>query len=200
MLGGPTAQELQNAALASRPDSWQATEVGFDHPTISGRIGYRPNEAWNFGVSASEGSYLLPEVEPTLPRRTDVGDYHQILLGQDIGYAVHHLQFWAEFYEVRFQLPRIGDADMFAYYLEAKYKFTPQLFGAVRWNQEFFDTVPDRAGNAIRWGHDIWRIDASIAYRFTAHTQLKLQYSFQDVTGDSRDLRHLFAAQFTVRF
>ena len=49
-----------------------------------------------------------------------------------------------------FQVPRVGDADTFAYYLEGKYKFTPQLFGALRWNQQLFATVPDGLGGSAR--------------------------------------------------
>jgi hypothetical protein len=194
------AVEVKNSALASRPKSWDAIQIGFDHPTVSGRIGFRPNPAWNFGVSASDGPYFRPEAAPTLPVGRGIGDYREFLIGQDISYALHHLQLWAEFYEVRFQVPRVGNADTFAYYLEGKYKFTPQLFGAMRWNQQLFATVPDGAGGSARWGHDLWRIDTSLAYRFTAHTQLKLQYSFQDTNSDSRDLGHTLAAQFTVRF
>lgn len=177
-----------------------ATQIGFEHPTFSGRIGFQPNQAWNLGVSASDGPYFRPEAAPTLPVGRTIGDYHEFLLGQDISYAVHHLQLWAEFYQVRFQVPRVGNADTFAYYFEGKYKFTPQLFGALRWNQQLFGTVPDGAGGSMRWGHDLWRIDTSLGYRFTAHTQLKLQYSFQDENSDSRDLVHTLAAQFTLRF
>lgn len=194
------AVEAKNSALASRPKSWDATEIGFDHPTVSGRIGYRPNQAWNFGLSASDGPYFRPEAEVTLPPGRSIGDYSELLIGQDISYAIHHLQLWAEFYEVRFQVPRVGDADTFAYFLEGKYKFTPQFFGAMRWNQQLFATISDGAGGSVRWGHDLWRMDTSLGYRFTAHTQLKLQYSFQDTNSDSRDLRHTLAAQFTVRF
>lgn len=194
------AVEIKNSALASRPKSWDATQIGFEHPTFSGRVGFQPDQAWNFGVSASDGPYFRPEAAPTLPVGRTIGDFHEFLLGQDISYAFHHLQLWAEFYQVRFQVPRVGDADTFAYYLEAKYKFTPQLFGAMRWNQQLFGTVPDGAGGSMRWGHDLWRIDTSLGYRFTAHTQLKLQYSFQDETSDSRDLVHTLAAQFTLRF
>jgi hypothetical protein len=194
------AVEVKNSALSSRPKSWDATEIGFENPTVSGRIGFQPNPAWNFGISASDGTYLRPEAEATLPPGRSIGDYHEILLGQDISYAFHHLQLWAEFYEVRFQVPRIGDADTFAYYLEGKYKFTPQLFAALRWNQQLFSMVPDGMGGSARWGHDLWRIDTSLGYRFTAHTQLKLQYSFQDENSDSRDLVHTLAAQLTLRF
>jgi len=194
------AVEVKNAAVASRPNSWDATEVGFSHPTVSGRIGYRPNQAWNFGLSASDGPYFRPEAASTLPAGRSLGDYHEFLLGQDISYALHHLQLWAEFYEVRFQVPRVGNADTFAYFLEGKYKFTPQFFGAMRWNQQLFSTISDGAGGSIRWGHDLWRVDTSLGYRFTAHTQLKLQYSFQETNSDSRDLAHTLAAQFTLRF
>jgi hypothetical protein len=194
------AVEIKNSALASRPKSWDATQIGFEHPTFSGRIGFQPNQTWNFGVSGSDGPYLRPQSEMTLPIGRSIGDYHEYLLGQDISYALHHLQLWAEFYQVRFQVPRVGNADTYAYYLEGKYKFTPQFFGAMRWNQQLFATVPDGAGGTTRWGHDLWRIDTSIAYRFTAHTQLKVQYSFQDENSDSRDFIHTLAAQFTVRF
>ena len=94
----------------------------------------------------------------------------------------------------------MGDADTFAYYFEAKYKLTPQLFGALRWNQQFFGSVANGSGGTVRWGRDLARVDLAAGYRFTPHTQLKLQYSFQHETTVPGDDNHLFAAQFTVRF
>jgi hypothetical protein len=125
---------LKNAAPSSRPESRSATEIGFEHPTVRMRLGWRPNLAWNLGVSASRGPYVRPEAEPFLPRGRDIGDYQQWLLGQDIGFATGHPQIWAEFYEVRLGVPRFGDADVFACYIEAKYKFSPEFFAALRWN------------------------------------------------------------------
>lgn len=61
------AVEMKNASLSSRPESWYITENGFDNPTFSGRVGFRPNEAWNLGFSASEGPYFRREAETTLP-------------------------------------------------------------------------------------------------------------------------------------
>src|SRR5881396_1596831 len=194
------AVEMKNASLSSRPESWLITENGFENPTLSSRIGFRPNEAWNFGFSASEGPYFRREAEPTLPPGRDIDDYREFVLGQDASFAWHHLQVWAEFYEARFEVPRVGNADTFAYYIEAKYKFTPQLFGAFRWNQQVFGSVDDGRKGSLRWGQDLGRIDAAIGYRFTSHTQLKLQYSFQHETTGPRDDNHLLAAQFTVRF
>jgi hypothetical protein len=194
------ALEVKNASLSSRPESWPITLMDFDNPTVSGRVGFRPNEMWTFGFSASDGAYFRPEAMHTLPLGRDIGDYHERLLGQDIGFAWHHWQLWAEFFEARFEVPRFSDADTFAYYLEAKYKFTPQFFAAIRWNQQFFDDVTNSYGGTAPWGRDLWRADLAAAYRFTAHTQLKVQYSVQRDNYGLRDLTHLFAAQFTVRF
>jgi len=193
------AAEVKNAALSSRPDSWTATEVGFENPTVSGRLGWRPSMAWNLGFSASRGAYLRPEAETLLPAGKDVGDYDQMLLGQDISFATGHLQLWAEFYEARFQVPRVGDADTFAYYLEAKYKLNEALFVAARWNQQFFAEVNDGYGGEKKWGDDLWRADLAVGYRFTENTQLKTQYSFQNEQGP-RGQSHALAVQFTVRF
>jgi len=194
------AIEMKNASLSSRPESWLITENGFENPTFSGRIGFRPNEAWNFGFSASEGSYFRREAEPTLPPGRDIDDYREFVLGQDASFAWHHLQVWAEFYEARFEVPRVGNADTFAYYIEAKYKFTPQFFGALRWNQQLFGTVSDGYGHNVHWSEDLGRIDVAVTYRFTPHAQLKLQYDFQHQTTGPGENNHLFAAQFTVRF
>jgi hypothetical protein len=194
------AAEIKNSSLSSRPESWNVTENGFDDPSFNARVGFRPNQTWNVGVSAGEGAYFRPEAEPTLPRGRSIDDYREFVLGQDISFALHHLQVWAEFYEARFEVPRVGDAETFAYYLEAKYKFTPQLFGALRWNQQIFCNIDNGAGASIRWGQDLAKIDLAAGYRFTSHTQLKLQYSFQQETAGPGDANHIFAAQFTVRF
>jgi hypothetical protein len=194
------AIEMKNASLSSRPESWNVTENGFEHPTFSGRVGFRPNEAWNFGVSASEGTYFRREAESTLPPGRDIDDYREFVLGQDASFAWRHLQLWVEFYEARFEVPRVGDADTFAYYIEAKYKFAPQLFGAIRWNQQLFGDISNPYGGSLHWSPDLGRIEVAAAYRFTPHTQLKLQYGFQHETTGPGDDNHLLAAQFTIRF
>src|SRR3989442_6932183 len=55
------AAEMKNSPLMSRPESWSVTEVGFDNPTFNARVGFRPDQAWNFGLSAGEGPYFRRE-------------------------------------------------------------------------------------------------------------------------------------------
>ena len=195
------AAEMKNTSLSARPESWYVTTIAFEQPTFSGRVGFRPNEMWNFGFSVSDGPYFRPEAGPTLPPGRDIDDYRELVLGQDAGFAWHHLQVWAEFYEARFEVPRVGDADTFAYYIEAKYKFAPQFFGALRWNQQLFGQIDAGKLGQTQWGQDLGRIDCAAGYRLTAHTQLKLQYSFQQETsGPHKEQNNLIAAQLTVRF
>jgi hypothetical protein len=192
------AAELKNASLSSRPESWDLTQIGFDHPTFSGRAGVRPNEMWNAGFSGSIGPYFRPEAAGTLPAGKGIGDYRQILLGQDVSFAWHRFQLWAEVFETRFEVPNVGDADVLSYYIEAKYKITSQIFAAARWNQQFFGTVPDE-GKELKWGNDTLRVDGVVGYRFNNYIQIKVQYSFtHDEAGDLGE--HLVGGQFTVRF
>jgi hypothetical protein len=194
------AVEVKNAALSSRPESWDATQQGFRHPTVNARVGFQPDILWKFGASASYGAYQTKVATADLPAGRGIDDYHQILLGQDISVQWHHLQIWAEVYESRFEVPNVGDADTIACYLEAKYKFTPEFFAALRWNQQLFSTVPDGAGVNEAWGRDVWRIDTALAYRFTPHSQIKLQHTLEHETSGPRGYRNILAVQYTLRF
>ncbi len=186
-------------SLSSRPEAWQRGREQLTHPTLSARVTFRPNQMWQLGLSASTGSYLREFAARGIPAGYGRGDYRQEVLAHDLAFAWHHWQVWAEAYASRFTIPRVGDADVFAYYTEVKYKFTPQLSGAVRWNQQLYGTIPDR-GSRTRWGQEVWRVDVAPGYRFSPHTQLKLQYGLQHGDSGRRDTTRTLATQFTVRF
>lgn len=192
------AAEWKNGALSSRPGVW--AQQNWNHPTVSGRIGVRPSPAWNFGFSASDGAYLRASAAPTLAPGRSLGDYREQVLGQDISYAWHHVQLWAEAYEAQFKIPRVGDARTLAYYVEGKYKFTPRFFAALRWNQQYFGELTDSLGVRSRWGRDVWRVDFAPTFRFTPHVQAKLQYSLQHQDLAPTVYGHVFAGQVTLRF
>ncbi|MGH8092422.1 MAG: hypothetical protein ACREIF_02970 [Chthoniobacterales bacterium] len=191
------AAELKNVPVASRPEYW--SEYDFNRPAVDLRVGLQPNEAWRFGFSAAEGTYLRADAQPEVPANK-LDDYREILLGQDVSYARGHLQIWAEIFEARFEDPRLGNSDVLAYYLSAKYKITPQLFAALRWSQELFDSGRDAAGRVVARPPDVARVDLAFGYRFTAHTQLKLQYSLAHGDFISSRLGSTIATQFTIRF
>jgi hypothetical protein len=194
------AAEIKNATLSSRPESWDGIETGFDHPSFAGRIGYRPDPRWNFGVSASSGPYFQPEAQSSLSSSDRYSNYQQTVVGQDIGFAWHHWQVWAEAYEMRFDVPNVGNADLLTYYIETKYRFTPRFFAALRWNQQYFATVPDGIGGYERWGETLWCAELALGFRLTAHAQLKLQYSLQRSHEENHESSNTLAGQFTIRF
>ncbi len=194
------AFEVKNTSLSSRPETWSPTATQWQNPTFSGRVGYEPDEMWNIGFSASAGPYLQPEAEPTLLPGRGLDNYLEIVLGQDVSFAWHHVQVWAEAYEARFEIPGVGDADTEAYYVETKYKFTPQFFGALRWNQQFFNSLPAGLGNGGTWSRNVSRIDIGPGYRPTAHTQVKLQFSLERQDADIGVWSELVAVQLTAHF
>lgn len=194
------AFEVKNASLSSRPETWSPTETQWQNPTFSGRVGYMPNEMWTFGFSASAGSYLQAEAQPTLSPGSGLGNYLEIVVGQDMSFAWHHVQVWAEAYEARFEIPGVGNADTEAYYVEAKYKLTPQFFGALRWNQQFFSSLPLFPGAATDWSRDVTRVDIGPGYRPTPHTQIKVQFSLEHQDAQVGAWSELVAVQFTARF
>ncbi|MES2695824.1 MAG: hypothetical protein V4773_20285 [Verrucomicrobiota bacterium] len=191
--------EVKASSLSSRPEAWDHIREQRSHPTVSARVGYRPSAMWDVGVSASEGSYLRESAESSLAVGHGRGDYRQRVLAHDVAFAWRHLQVWAEVFAARYEIPLVGDADTVSYYVESKYKFTPQWFGAVRWNQQVFGHITDR-GVRREWGHEIWRVDIAPGYRFTPHTQLKFQYSLQRGDAEGREYSRTLATQFTLRF
>jgi hypothetical protein len=200
--------EVKNASLSSPPDAWDLNSHGLSHPTWSGHAYWQPSPAWRFGMSGSVGPYFRPGTsgygysgsQPVFPSGKGFDDYDESTITQDVTFAWRHWQLWAECFETRFDVPEVGNADTLAYYVEGKYKFTPQLFAALRWNQQLFSTVPVNEYESGKWGSDTWRIDAAITYRWTPRIQTKLQYSFTDQTQIGRQQEHLVAGQITVRF
>ena len=177
---------------------WDGTDRGWSDPTFTARIGHRPNAAWNVGASFSRGAYLQSNAS-NLPAGSSAGDFQQTSVGTDVSFAWHHWQFWGEAIATRFDVPRVGDAETLGYFIEAKYKLTPNIFTALRWNQQFFDKVSDGAGGRQPWDYDAWRVDAALGWRLSRDLQTKLQYSFNYQKGPLQQGEQLVAAQATVK-
>jgi hypothetical protein len=194
------ALDLKNASISSHPYSWELNDSLWRYPTVSARLGFRPSPGWNHGVSFSAGPYLSTEAAGALPDGKGIGDYNQFTLAYDVSYAFQHWQWWGEVFVARFEVPRVGNADVLSYYLETKYKITSNLFAAARWNQELYGNISDGMGGREPWGNDMYRIDLALGYRFTRHLQTKLQYSFGHRQAALQQGEQLVAAQVTVKF
>lgn len=192
------AFEVKNASISSNPRSWDGVQDGFhSNPTFTGRVGLRPAPEWNFGTSFSHGPYLRESAAPFLPAGTSVNDFTQTTWGLDAGYAHGKWQIWSELIAARFEVPRVGSVDVLSGFIETKYKLTPGVWAALRWNQAAFGDVP---GLTTEWDRNAWRADLALGWRVTERVQVKLQYSIGDKRGNDREGNHLGALQVTVRF
>jgi hypothetical protein len=194
------ALEVKNAALPISPKGWDASRRSFERPTVSTRVTWQPNVMWRLGVSASTGPFLLPSATPSLAPGHSLGDYRQVLTSQEISFAWHHWQVWAELFQARFEIPNVGDAEVMSGYAEVKYRFSPMFAGALRWNFQNPGTIPHGANGRVQWGRDVQRVDFAPTWRFSANSQFKLQLSLQHEPGAPRKNSRIIAAQLTVRF
>ena len=194
------AIEVKNAGPSSRPEAWSVQHLGFGRPSYSARVGFRPDLRWNVGVSVSDSAYFLPFATPSLPPGTSRHDYCEQVLAHDLSFAWRHLQVWAEIFYARFDVPYVGEASTVSGYVETKYKFTPQLYGALRWNRQVFSTIDNGLGVQTHWTKALWRTEAATGYRFTPKTELKLQASAQHEALQKQRLSMNYALQLNVRF
>jgi hypothetical protein len=155
---------------------------------------------WSLGFSASTGPYLEPSATSSLGPGMGRNEYREYIVGQDLGFAWHHWQIWAEIVEARYMIPRLTHVDVLSWYLETKYKITPRFSAALRLDQQQYGHVSDDNGPGIRWGRNAWAVDVAPTLRLAAHLQLKLQYSLQHEDDSPRPWGHVLVLQSTLRF
>lgn len=190
--------EVKNAALSSRPVSWDLWERDFDAgSTVTGRLGWHPTAAWTLGTSFSRGPYLQETAGPTLPAGSGLDDFDQTVLGLDLTYERHRLQLWGELLRTEFAVPRVGEVDAVGGFVEIRYKAAPRIWFAGRWNQTWFDDTP---GRDTSWDRDLRRLDLGLGYRHNAHFQAKFELSIGDQSGGDTSGNRLAAAQLVLWF
>ena len=193
------ALELKNASLSSRPSEWQFWDKSFADPTLTGRVGWRPDAAWNLGVSGSGGSYLA--ADPKTTAAVNAWDATQTVVGADVSWAHGPLELWSEFAWSRWRIPNLEPADATSYFIEGKWKFAQQLWLAGRWNQQLYGDYGTVApGGTTSWSNDMWRIDACVGWKIDRFVQCKVQYSYLDQQNFQQASPNLFAVQLVVEF
>jgi len=190
------AFELKNDSLSSRPSGWTCADA-VAAPDLQRPPGYRPDESWYFRISASTGSYL--SATATLKPGDDLSEYRERVWAQDIGFAWHHLQFWPRPSKRATRSPRWATPGPWLITWRRNTS-SPRSFPA-RCAGTSSSTAICRTATAAGCpgpGHVADRRRAD--YRFTPHTELKLQYSLQFGGIGPRNYSHLTAAQFIIRF
>lgn len=177
------AAEIKNASLSSHPDDWDSS---LHDPTLSLRLGWRPDAAWALGFSASRGPYVSPSVAGN-------DDLLQSALGVDVRWAHHDWIFSGEWVASEFESADAGDLRAMGWFGQARWKAAPGLWLAGRAGLMTFDEARGPHGRDVEWTPDVWRLEAAAGWRLTPRLLAKASYSF---TGSSSDdggpVGHLF--------
>lgn len=186
---------LTNRAPSSRGLVWNDND--WTNPSWMGSVGYRPSPSWRVGLTGTHGPYLQDSVEPLLPAGRDVGDFTQTNLGLDLTYEHRHLTVWAELIYTSFEVPNVGDdAVFYSYFIEGRYAFRPGWWLSGRWNHQLYEKV-----DGLEWDNEHMRIDLGVGHRLGRHTQIKLQYSYQNENTrvSLENTEHFFALEMSIR-
>jgi len=208
------AFEMKNASLSSRPQEWDLWNRGFNYPTFTGRAGYRPDAAWNIGVSGSSGSYIsqaaYDRFSTTSKAGSSIGESRQNVVGTDISYAHGPIELWSEFAWSQYEVPdakagkAVGNIGAYSYFIESKWKFMPQFWLSGRWNQQMYSNVTPAtgpgAGSETSWYNNLWRADACLGFKINRFTQFKVQYSYTEEEGTVDPGQNLFAVELVIQF
>lgn len=194
------AFEIRNSFLGSQPEEWQFGEGDFAEPTVSGRIGFRPDAAWTFGLSASRGPYLNASAADGFTPGDERGDFHQTLLGIDLRWAHHDWIVSGEAFYAHYNTTH-EDLQTFSYYLQARYKAAPGIWLAGRFGQTLSNEVSIPSGSKAPWSPDLLRAELAAGWRITPDLLLKSQYTYTLVTNElSAPTQNLFALSLGWRF
>ena len=194
------AFEIRNASLGAQPSEWDIGEGDFSTPTLSARLGYRPDAAWALGISASYGHYLNPGAEDVLGPGSDREDFTQTLLGLDLRWAHRGWIVSGEAFFTQYKTLH-EDFRSFSYYLQSRYKIAPGLWFAARFGQTRSNEVSIPSGGQTSWSPDITRAELGLGWRITRDTLIKAQYAHTDITNNvSTPAEDLFAFSFGWRF
>lgn len=194
------AFEVRNASLGAQPSEWDFGDGDFTTPTLSARLGYRPDAAWAFGLSCSHGYYLNTNASDVLPSGTDRSDFTQSLVGLDMRWAHHDWILSGEAFYTTYNTLH-EDFHTFSYYLQARYKAAPGLWLAGRFGQTVSDEVSVPSGGESSWAPDLIRAELALGWRITPELLLKTQYAYTFVSNDvSEPSQNLAAFSLGWRF
>jgi len=195
------AVEIKNSDLGASPKEWGFGDGDFDSPTFSGRIGYRPDASWKFGVSLSQGPYLTEDAEPFLPLDVERSDLAHTLIGMDVRWAHHDWIISGELIHSSYETLTAGDLDSLTWYLQARWKAAPGLWVAGRISQTLNNDITAPDGSRVPWTPDLFRSEIAVGWRVTPDILLKGQYSYTQASGGlPGPSKHLFGVGFGWRF
>ncbi len=193
---------VMNSAPASLPDQWDLRSHQFDRPSYYLRASRSLDITTTVGASLAHGPYDNDDSirsGPGVPA-IDGQDHDQTLAGIDVAFSSGYLELFAEAYWSQFEGEDVDDLELFTYYLEAKYRFRPGLYGAARFAQMFFGNIDDDAGRSRAWDRDATRVELGGGYFFTENLFVKATGQLNYTSGGREPDDHLLMVQLGLTF
>jgi len=172
------------------------------------RLGVEPILGLRFGLSGGFGPYIAgPNRDDEILATSFPGgpaDYDQLMLGFDLEVSRGKARFFSEVYVSRWEAPLVAqDLSMKGGYVEGRYDFLPEWFGAVRVGAIMFGDISaasDGSGGQTGWDDDVLRVEASLTHRMARELQLQVGWQHHEFLTGTDDPENLLAIQLRAVF
>lgn len=169
-------------------------------------LGVTPVTGLRFGVYATRGPYLGPDVEAVLPAGNKWKDYGQAITGTDVQFSRGHFELNGDFAVSSYEAPtRTFKSRGRAWFIEPKYTFSPRFFAALRVEKNDYPYIMPFGSFWVANNSELFDVEAGAGYRIAAGAVLKLAYrrdywNVQDSRKSMFPNGHSLAAQLTYSF
>jgi hypothetical protein len=155
----------------SQPTRDQQKQV----PQATGRLAWYSGPGLVIGLNGYWGPYLLDD-EPgiTYPDGRSNRDYTNGGVGYDLYWSSRFLEVHSEAFWALWEHPQLPDLKAVSGYVEAKYKFVPRWYAAVRLGGFEPAEVRNSAGELHPWDYPVRRAEYGLGFKPTPRVTTKL--------------------------
>jgi predicted porin len=162
-----------------------------------------PVTGLTLGGSFARGEWLDREVMDLLP--TDTEGFSQTAFGADVEYSRDYWLIRSELVWSRWELPFAATAtsanlDSLAVWIEARYRLTPRVFVAGRFDRLTFSRIADGSSPPIRWEAPVTRVEGDIGYYLQRNLIVRAAVQHNDREGGRIPRRTYFSGQIAYWF
>jgi hypothetical protein len=170
---------------------------------VAARIALRPTPALVLGFSAARGDYVADALREVLPDGSS-GTFHQSALGADLELSRGYWLVRAEGIWSAWDVPAVarpavdGSVWAFGIFVESRYKLSPGLFVAGRFDHLGFSRVRGES-ETFTWDAPLSRVETGVGYTPWRRVLVKAAYQHNWRDGGLPS-EGLFAAQVSFWF
>lgn len=175
---------VMNSSPSSEPDEWDYDSDQFRRLSLVAHGAYQFSPELRAGLSYNRAPYLAESAALLLPANRSIADYTQQLIGAEITATRGFVEIRGELLHDTWQTPRVmEDPIEVSYYLEGKFKLSPGMFAAIRFNEMRFNEIPRSNGISEPWDYTIRRWQLAGGYRVTEHFEARGELMVNDTEG-----------------